>query len=146
MDSWTNSGGATLIDEELVRVASIFLASPLLFVLVLMLLIYGLGQRCGAARKTAQVCLGGILLLIAAAPLVAALNQSWNPGDATHALAVSLRRTLLSRAMICYVLSVSGIAALCYLATSRVVSTPRALLWFTAPAAIGAAVLVFGVI
>jgi ABC-type dipeptide/oligopeptide/nickel transport system permease subunit len=144
MGAWTNSGNGGILDDELMSFASIFLASPLIFLLVLLVLIYGLGQRCGTVRRTAQVLLGGILLMTAAAPLVDTLRQSWNTTSDAHALAVTLRQTLMSRAMIFYLLSVSGLAALCYIVTSRVVTAPRALLWFTAPAAIGTAVIVFG--
>jgi hypothetical protein len=116
----------------------------LLFLLVVLLLVYGLGQRCGTARKTVQVLLGAILLMTAAAPLVDALRQTWSTTGDPHVLAATLRQTLMSRATVCYLLSVSGLAALCYIATSRVVTAPRAVFWFTAPAAIGAAVIVFG--
>jgi ABC-type dipeptide/oligopeptide/nickel transport system permease subunit len=144
MGAWTNSGNGGLLDEELMRFASIFLASPLLFLLVLLLLIYGLGRRCSTVRRTAQVLLGGFLLLTAGVPLVDALGQSWSTANDAHALAGTLRQALVSRAMICYLLSISGLAALCYLVTSRDATAPRALLWFTAPAAIGTAVIVFG--
>jgi hypothetical protein len=143
MHHWADPHSVSLLDFQGLRsCAVVFWTSLILSGLDVLLLTLGLRRQPRSALLTTELLLG-LALLLAACALFSEFFAPYWPMD-ERALDALLKRSLTWREVGSYLACLGGLGLLCHFALSRRVCVRRALLWSTAPALFGAAVLYIG--